>query len=127
MVLVLAGLADAGVRDGPHVVFGRVVDFEEPLCEHVNRKGSGVRATNQVRTLVLASFLPPERAMRQLRFIALSMRYKPGPFQSDMVRLLVGVEKKAVVDVGLGSIGDDVGSRKSWGSGRGVLMEVQTC
>jgi hypothetical protein len=36
------------------------------------------------------------------------MRYRPGPFQSDMVRCLGGVEEGLVDVVGLGSVGDDV-------------------
>jgi len=47
---------------------------------------SSVRVVYQVRIFVPSSFLPPERATRQLRLLPASMRYKPGPFQSDMMR-----------------------------------------
>jgi hypothetical protein len=73
---------------------------------------------NQVTIFVPSSFLPPDNDTRQLRFLVLSMRYKPGPFQSDMVRRLGGAEKGVDDEVGLGIIGDDVRSETSKGAAR---------
>ena len=82
----------------------------------------GVWATNQQRIFVPSVLFPPARDTRQLRLLPASMRYKPGPFQSDMVRWLGRLEEMCVGDVGLGSVGDDVGLRKSNGAaGRGFL------
>ena len=121
VVLVLAGLADTGVGDGEHVVLVHIVE-PATCCQPADTHVPSAWATCQQRIFVPSALFPPARDTRQLRLLPASMRYKPGPFQSDMVRWLGRLEEMCVGDVGLGSVGDDVGLRKSNGAaGRGFL------
>jgi hypothetical protein len=86
VILVLAGLADAGVGDGKNVVLVHIVDPEN-CYEHAIHVQS-VWSTNQQRIFVPSALFPPARDTRQLRLLPASMRYKPGPFQSDMVKMV---------------------------------------
>lgn len=83
VVLVFAGLPDAGVGDGEHIVLVHVVVPELYCKPAVDVSSAG--AANQVRIFVPSALFPPARDTRQLRLMPLSMRYRPGPFQSDIV------------------------------------------
>jgi len=83
VVLLLAALTDAGVGDGEYVVLVHVVEpanYCKPAVEEIGW------ITNQQRIFVPSALFPPARDTRQLRLLPASMRYRPGPFQSDMVR-----------------------------------------